>query len=519
MSKIYMYEPLFGSWQVEKRLGAGGFGEVYKIRRESLGITQYAAVKLISIPDDKKNLLELVKTEIQTMLDMQGANHIVRIEEYAEMNWLREEGKDILIRMELLASLDSIIKKSTLTVDETVKLGIHICKALELCESRKILHRDIKPGNILVSGYGEYKLSDFGIARSMEGHTFSRGVGTDDFMAPEVFGMFGKYEYDSRADIYSLGITLYYLLNQNMFPFEDIDSQSHFLRRRSGEVLPPPRNTPDWLVKVVLKACAYKPEDRYANAIEMRAALEQSNHGIQAALVPQEIAVNIPISDEKLIPPPYSIDNTQMQIKQEQARQSKGLCPQCGSKLSGIFTKKCKQCGYPNKPLVDPPAPSIASPTAANRPDTDVNPHEYYRQGMKYLNGLSVPKDEAQARRWLYMAAKRGHIEAQYEVGLLCMADYKGRERKVTEAFNWFIKAAEHGHLNAQYQLGHMYYIGVGIPRNYTQAFYWMSKAAEHGHSSALRELDAIKKQMHQPGPRFSSAVSNMIKPSNRGKK
>ena len=275
MPDIRDYEPLFGRWTVGKRLGAGGFGDVYEIYREELGITQRAAVKRISIPGERleedPRILERVKTEIKTMLNMKGANHIVGIEEFAVENWKRDNGRDILIRMELLTSLASVIKKEVMQINEVIKLGCQICKMLEICEKNDIIHRDIKPANLFVSQYGDYKLGDFGIARTLEDGKASTFIGTKEFLAPEVFKM---PNYDLRADIYSLGIMLYYLLNNNKMPFESEDGEKYISMRIDGEALPPLNNVPDWLSRIVLKACSYRPEDRYKSPSEMREALE-----------------------------------------------------------------------------------------------------------------------------------------------------------------------------------------------------------------------------------------------------
>jgi serine/threonine-protein kinase len=219
MSSIYDYEPLFGEWKIGKRLGKGGFGEVYSIYKEAFGITQWAAVKRIELPHnnpEKDNvLLERVKAEIMSMIQMKDYPHIVKIEDFAVVDWKRDEGQDILIRMELLTSLEEKLKDGPLSVDEIVKMGIHLCKMLEVCEQQNIIHRDIKPANIFITKYGDYKLGDFGIARTLSDGVASTGIGTLDYMAPEVI----RGKYDGRVDIYSLGVTMYYLLNGNKLPF------------------------------------------------------------------------------------------------------------------------------------------------------------------------------------------------------------------------------------------------------------------------------------------------------------
>jgi len=274
MSSIYDYEPLFNGWSIGNLLGAGGFGEVYAIHKQDFGITQYAAVKRISIPSEQlakdPKLLDRVKSEIQAMIRMKGASNIVTIEEFAIVDWKRGQGRDILIRMELLTSLDSILERETFNIDEAKKLGIHICRALDLCEENNIIHRDIKPANIFRSEHGDYKLGDFGIARTLSDGKASTGIGTPFFMAPEIFRM---SKYDLRADVYSLGITLYYLLNQNKMPFEQ-DSEDFVMRRVDGEPLPPLHGVTDTLMQIVMKACAHQPNSRFNNPTEMLFALE-----------------------------------------------------------------------------------------------------------------------------------------------------------------------------------------------------------------------------------------------------
>ncbi|MCL2415820.1 MAG: serine/threonine protein kinase [Defluviitaleaceae bacterium] len=279
MPNIRDYEPLFDGWKIQKLLGRGSYGEVFKISREILEITQYSAVKQISISDLelRKNpkLLIRVKAEIRSMLEMSESPYIVRIQDFAIKDWIYDGGKDILIRMELLTNLESIIDygEKIMPIEEIRKLGIHICRILEICEEKNIIHRDIKPDNIFRSEMGYYKLGDFGIARVMVGGQASTYAGSGNYMAPEIFM---RKKYDRRVDIYSLGITLYYLLNRNKLPFEGKDSESSLAKRMGGEKLPVPNGEgiPREFAKVVLKACAYDPNDRFESAALMREALE-----------------------------------------------------------------------------------------------------------------------------------------------------------------------------------------------------------------------------------------------------
>ena len=288
-------------WVLDRALGSGAFSTVYRaVRRDRPGVE--AAIKVISIPGSDAEAAALQSeglnasqsqsyfdaiaqeyiSEIDLMEDLKGFSHIVSIEDYKLVRKPDRIGNDIFIRMELLIPLDSIIRQESLSEREVIHLGIDICSALELCEQKKIIHRDIKPANIFVNARTAqrvfYKLGDFGVARSLEAVTQELSKkGTPNYMAPEVF--FGK-PYDHRADIYSLGITMYRLLNNNRLPLiaaHDLSPaarEAAMSRRLSGEKLPPPEEGSTELQKVILKACEYKPGDRYAHAADMKAALE-----------------------------------------------------------------------------------------------------------------------------------------------------------------------------------------------------------------------------------------------------
>jgi hypothetical protein len=227
-----------------------------------------------------QELARSVFSEIEMISEFRGNSHIVSFEDSLIVEDTESIGWDILIRMELLTSLAAVLADRSMPQEEVVKLGIHMCRALELCGLKKIVHRDIKPGNIFVSPYGDYKLGDFGIARYIE--STSSGLskkGTYTYMAPEIF----RYEsYGASADIYSLGIVMYSLLNQNRTPFlpdfpEPIlpgDREDALHARVTNRPVPALRGVSPELNRIVLKACAYERQDRFASPAEMRERLE-----------------------------------------------------------------------------------------------------------------------------------------------------------------------------------------------------------------------------------------------------
>ncbi len=133
------------------------------------------------------SVVETYKNEIELMTKLKGNSHIVHYEDYEIIEHVNGKGWDILIRMELLTPLYQYMneKGDKFSEGDVVKLGKDICKALEACEKCGVLHRNIKPENILVSETGDFKLGDFSVARIVEITTgASTRAGANEYMAP-----------------------------------------------------------------------------------------------------------------------------------------------------------------------------------------------------------------------------------------------------------------------------------------------------------------------------------------------
>ena len=296
------YEPFFGSWRIKQFIGAGSYGKVFEIeRRDEFDTVYTGALKAITIPSSQDELEEILSDgmdregastyfrdyvrdlnrEIALMSKLKGHSNIVSYEDHAIYTHEDGIGWDILIRMELLTPITSYLKKNhSFTRREVIRLGIDLCRALEICQRYNIIHRDIKPANIFISETEDFKLGDFGVARIASASTgASTRAGTVNYMAPEVFR--GE-KYTSNVDIYSLGLVLYQLLNANRMPLYPPYPQPITLstreraqaQRLSGAALPAPANADGRLAEIVLKACAPNPADRYDSPTVMRQALE-----------------------------------------------------------------------------------------------------------------------------------------------------------------------------------------------------------------------------------------------------
>ena len=296
------YEPFFGEWRIKRFIGAGSYGRVFEIeRRDEFDTVYTGALKAVTIPSSQGELDEILadgmdmngastyfrdyvkelNREIALMSKLKGHSNIVSYEDHKMFPHEDGVGWDILIRMELLTPITSYLKQNhTFTRREVIQLGMDLCKALEICQRYNIIHRDIKPANIFISDTEDFKLGDFGVARIASASTgASTRAGTVNYMAPEVFK--GE-KYTSNVDIYSLGLVMYQLLNNNRMPLyppypQPITPSSREraqAQRLSGAALPPPANAEGRLAEIVLKACAPDPAQRYDSPTVMRQALE-----------------------------------------------------------------------------------------------------------------------------------------------------------------------------------------------------------------------------------------------------
>ena len=305
MSSNIDLSSVWPEWQVVRRINNGSFGVVYEAIRTDHNVESRSAIKVISIPQEEaemeslfaaglspydteaylKEIVEEFTNEIQIMESFKGSQNIVSVEDYKVVEKTDRVGWNIFIRMELLTPLNTYISDKTLSESDVIELGCDMCSALERCAQRNVIHRDIKPGNIFINEFGDYKLGDFGIARKLENMTSGLSQkGTYNYMAPEVVK---GNRYDATVDIYSLGIVLYWLLNKRRLPLvstekkllspRDVESANR--RRLDGEPLPAPCNASPEMAEVVLKACNPDASKRFATATEMKKALRNVAEG------------------------------------------------------------------------------------------------------------------------------------------------------------------------------------------------------------------------------------------------
>ncbi len=293
-------QSVWPDWQAKEILGKGSYGTVFRAVKEKLGVGKESAIKVVHIPTDDNQIeqirksfhlsdkelkeyfypeVEKLKEEVALMEKLGENEHCLHIQDFDILE--EPEGSigwNILIRMELLESLESRISRGGITLGEVVSLGEDILSALETCESHRIIHRDIKPANIFVNSKGVYKLGDFGIAKdlTLESRNLSHR-GTDNYAAPEVCQ--GK-DYSYNVDIYALGLVLYQLINKNKRPFFGEGkvtatlSEEAYRKRITGEDFPTPPFGDEELFAIIKKMCAFDPKERFQSAGEAKSELQ-----------------------------------------------------------------------------------------------------------------------------------------------------------------------------------------------------------------------------------------------------
>ena len=286
-ARLAKHGPLWGNWLPDERIYRSSRCSVYTLAAQQPDTTPEFVVKVIPLEGTGVELeekLHMAMEEIHAMERLRDCRNIVAIYDRAVFP-VRTDGEligyDVLIRMERLECLsDRLREGEQLSVEEIQVLAADMATALIAIHGAGIVHRDIKPANIYRTVNGTYQLGDFGVSKQPQAATMETMTGTTAYMAPEVAM---GHAYDSRADLYSLGIVLYQLLNRNFLPLTSEDSsfsqrEAAQRRRWDGARLPAPPQGSRRLRRLVLRCCAADPGKRIPTAERLLAELEGANH-------------------------------------------------------------------------------------------------------------------------------------------------------------------------------------------------------------------------------------------------
>jgi len=285
-----------GRYEIMGRIGVGGMADVYKAVDRVLN--RYVAVKVLKREfREDENFVKKFWSEAQSAARLQHPN-IVNVYDVAEDRGL------YYIVMELVEGItlkDYIQKKGKLTPKEVIGITLQVCAGIEAAHSNNIIHRDVKPQNIIISKEGKVKVTDFGIAKATSSNTISTNVmGSVHYTSPEqARGGFS----DAKSDIYSLGITMYEMITGEL-PFDGDSTVSIALKHLQEDILPPSEHVadiPNSLEQIILKCTQKSADRRYANVSQLTRDLKRSLQDPDGDFV--RISPLISVADTVMITP------------------------------------------------------------------------------------------------------------------------------------------------------------------------------------------------------------------------
>ena len=251
---------LSNRYEVLSKIGAGGMADVYKGR--DCMLNRYVAIKVLKKEyREDENFVRKFRSEAQAAAGLQNPN-IVNVYDVGE-----DRGLYYMV-MELVEGItlkEYIQKKGRLSNKEVLSISIQMCTGIEAAHKHEIIHRDIKPQNIIISKEGKVKVTDFGIAKAVSSHTVtSSAMGSVHYVSPEqARGGF----CDAKSDIYSVGITMYEMATGKV-PFDGDSTVAVAMKHLQETMTPPSEIVPSVspaLEKIILKCTQKSPERRYQN--------------------------------------------------------------------------------------------------------------------------------------------------------------------------------------------------------------------------------------------------------------
>ena len=285
-------------YEVISKIGAGGMADVYKGKDHMLN--RYVAIKVLKKEfKEDENFVRKFRSEAQAAAGLIHPN-VVNVYDFGEDRGLYYMVMELVEGITLKEYID---KKGRLSHKETISIAIQMCTGIGVAHAANIIHRDIKPQNIIISKDGKVKVTDFGIAKATTSNTISsNAMGSVHYTSPEqARGGFS----DQKSDIYSIGITLYEMVTGQV-PFDGDSTVSVAIKHLQEEITPPSEIVPDIpysLEQIILKCTQKNGERRYRNTGELIQDLKRSlvdPDGDFVVIPPLGNADTVIITDEEL---------------------------------------------------------------------------------------------------------------------------------------------------------------------------------------------------------------------------
>ena len=317
-----------GKYQILDRLGSGGFGTVYLAmdtwvnRKVALKVPHQQQEEIVDLLKEPRIMAALKHPNIVELITVERKNGTF----FMVLEFIEGEGLDRLIR-----------KERTISATRALDIGLDVCSAIAFAHANQVLHRDLRPANILMTRDGVAKVTDFGTSRILElqkdGFARTR-IGSPPYMAPEHFR--GRAVFQS--DLWSLGITMYEMLTGTV-PFYDADPLKIAQAFQTQPIIAPHlknANVPKSLSEAVMKALSVNLGDRYLSAQQMLDALKKLKAGVARDTRPVGTAVLSPTGTGSVpVLRPASTSSTQQRLCRYCYRpmpRMASTCPSCGEK-------------------------------------------------------------------------------------------------------------------------------------------------------------------------------------------
>lgn len=270
-----------GGYEIMGKLGEGGLGVVYKARQLSMG--RIVALKVLHerwVTDDEFRKRFLVEARLVGRLSHPNLIQVIDVGRYKSTLYFSMEFVD---GEPVDATLD---RDGRMDLQAAVSIAIQVAGALEYLHQRRIVHRDVKPGNIMVTRGGIAKLGDFGFVKSsLESVLSTEGevLGTPDYISPECAR--GEKNLDFRSDLYSLGATLYHMLaGSPPFGGSVSDVMDQHIKAEPKPITSQMKDLPPKMAEIVERLMKKKPSDRYQNFSDLLNDLDEVRRAAKGAI-------------------------------------------------------------------------------------------------------------------------------------------------------------------------------------------------------------------------------------------
>lgn len=267
-------EKMFGNYTILEQIGKGGMSSVYRATQASIGRSVAVKVLLGSLIEQDNNFVERFNREVQVAASLQHP-HILPVYDFGV-----SEGKPYIVMAYLQGgTLSDRIAQGPMSLSEVLSITAQIADALDFAHHQGIIHRDVKPSNIMLDKQGNGYLADFGLAKiGSDTHTNLTGsgmLGTPDYMAPDFSELTGV---TTAVDIYALGVTIFQMFAGHV-PYQASTPMGVIMAHISQPVpdlIKVRPDLPETIQQVVATAMAKKPADRYATAGMLHEALKSA---------------------------------------------------------------------------------------------------------------------------------------------------------------------------------------------------------------------------------------------------